>query len=781
MLQRLLIAVSTPGRWRPLGIAIVTFATVIVAAYTLTLPVDFSFSGLMDREHPEVARYFDASRRFGLGGRLPLLIEGPEAILDEAEVAVRAALEDLSEVRFVSLPPPRDWLMARSPWLVDWAVFERWVEWGGVPADPEHRAVVTAALEELRALRAPPSPSGARLLMVFLARDTFELALDADDFPRVRRVAEKTLSRFGVSGRFAGMPAIITQEQEATLERMGVLAPASLCIVLLILFLIERRWLLLATIAAPMLGSVAWTLGVVGVVAGDLTLMESLFGVLVFGLGIDFAIHLLVRVREEQAAGGPFEQAMRRAMLGTGRGIVVAGLTTAGAFLILAVSPDPVFYRLGLAGGLGLLLCMVFLLWSVPITWAWVEARYPARESERWKRRRPGWLERCAAGCERHPWPVLAAGLTVMVISGVEARSVDYETNLERVFSRDIDAVETARQIHQRYGVDAAPWVVAARDPGHARELARAFGSDPMFGRVETLAWLFPPDVEARRQALDAAALGFAAPRSQGAGATPPIAAGREGTRPVSPADRLLEARRLGPPKRDQLPGALTRGAVGPEGEILVAAFPAVPALDADVAARERRAAQSIDPSATSMNAIYEALIGTDRPWMPPVILAVAAFILVVIRIEVGSLLLTLVTLVPVLGALSVTVATFAAIGLSFNTVTLVGVPLLFGLAVDDGIHVVHGLLEAPDAPAHRAVGRVARGIALTTATTCGSVGLLLFTRHPGLETLASLLLIGLPVALAATVTLLPALSSVGVVARVLRRGGTSRASLTRG
>ena len=43
-------------------------------------------------------------------------------------------------------------------------------------------------------------------------------------------------------------------------------------------------------------------------------------------------------------------KAMRRAMLGTGRGIVVAGLTTAGAFLILAVSPDPVFYRLGLAG-----------------------------------------------------------------------------------------------------------------------------------------------------------------------------------------------------------------------------------------------------------------------------------------------------------------------------------------------------------------------------------------------------------------------------------------------
>ena len=59
------------------------------------------------------------------------------------------------------------------------------------------------------------------------------------------------------------------------------------------------------------------------------------------------------------------------------------------------------------------------------------------------------------------------------------------------------------------------------------------------------------------------------------------------------------------------------------------------------------------------------------------------------------------------------------------------------------------------------AVGSVARSIALTTATTCASVGLLLFTRHPGIESVAILLLVGLPLSLAATVTLLPAAAAL--------------------
>jgi predicted RND superfamily exporter protein len=158
-----------------------------------------------------------------------------------------------------------------------------------------------------------------------------------------------------------------------------------------------------------------------------------------------------------------------------------------------------------------------------------------------------------------------------------------------------------------------------------------------------------------------------------------------------------------------------------------------------------------------------------------PIVIAVAIFVAVVVALDLRSLRLAALALVPVSASAIVTVGLLTATGFSFNTVTLVAVPMLLGLGVDDGIHTVHRILEQPDAPLRETVGSVATSIALTTATTCASVGLLLFTRHPGIESVATLLLVGLPMSLLATVTLLPA-SAVLLGARTLSRRRAARA-----
>ena len=157
------------------------------------------------------------------------------------------------------------------------------------------------------------------------------------------------------------------------------------------------------------------------------------------------------------------------------------------------------------------------------------------------------------------------------------------------------------------------------------------------------------------------------------------------------------------------------------------------------------------------MNVIFEALIGTERPWMPPLILAVVLYIAGILYLDLGQLRLAALALLPVLCGSTVALGLLGWLGFAFNTVTLVAVPLLLGLGVDDGIHVVHRLREEPERPIGDLVGTVGRSIAMTTATTCASVAALLFTRHPGIESVAILLLVGLPLCLLASVALLPA------------------------
>jgi len=306
MISRLLSASGRLALQRPGLVLASMLVPALCSLYAIRVPLDFSFAGVMNRAHPGVARYFAASERYGLGGLLPVLVEGREQSLDEAVLELRLALDDLDVVRSVAPDPPREWLLARAPYLVDAGTFGRWLALAdrfvaGQAASEHDLAELRSALERLERRHLPKPPEGSRLVVVSMASDSFELALDSDHFPVIRDAARRALAPFGARARFAGMPAIISQDQEATLSRMRVLAPVSLIGVLLLLRLMERRPLMLLSVALPMLLSVGMTLGSIGAIAGSLGLMEAVFGVLVFGLGIDFAIHLMLRLREERS------------------------------------------------------------------------------------------------------------------------------------------------------------------------------------------------------------------------------------------------------------------------------------------------------------------------------------------------------------------------------------------------------------------------------------------------------------------------------------------------
>ncbi|MDG2049673.1 MAG: MMPL family transporter [Myxococcota bacterium] len=765
MIERFLNFVIRLSVTQPLAVLLSGLCLGISFVYVAFLPIDLSFSGVMDRSHPQVSKYFEVSARLGLGGRLLVLLEGPEAELDSVLPEIQLVLDGLDPVESVWLAPSRDYFVQRAPWMVERELFDRWVASAdGETPDLDYESLL-AQWESAGSRFLPPAPYGARLVTIRMTRDSFELALDAEDFSEIRAAVAEVLSPTNIEARFAGMSAIVQQENEATLSRIRLLGPLSMILVLCILFSIVRRFALLATIALPMLLSVGCTLTLVGLLEGRLTLMESIFGVIVFGLGVDFAIHLLVRLSEERDAGFDFSVALRRAMTGTGRGVVAGGVTTAGAFLLLTLAPEPVFYRLGLAGGVGLALCLLFLLLLLPAQWTLLERVRPGLVRIQ-RPSKDGLLVWMAGQSAHFPRSVFLIAIAFSLLAGFLLPRVRYETNLERVFSPHIEAVETARRIHELFDLDPGPWVVSAADISEARRLHEAFAQDSTFSRVDSLALIETEDQAERGKILEALAPKLARHLRERSRTTRGQSASTlvgEGGFKGPPEALLLNAHTLGPPQRDSLPPALADRWVGPDGELLIYAFSAAPSMDSIVARQERRAAQAIAPDATSMSIIYEVLVGTDRPWMPAVVLSVLLFVGCVVWADLGKFRLAVIALVPVVASAVWTLGLLNALGFSFNTVSLVAIPVFFGLAVDDGIHVVHRMVELPGTPLRRVVGSVARSVAMTTWTTCASVALLLWTDHPGIESIAILLGVGLPMALLATVTLIPALATLWV------------------
>ena len=110
----------------------------------------------------------------------------------------------------------------------------------------------------------------------------------------------------------------------------------------------------------------------------------------------------------------------------------------------------------------------------------------------------------------------------------------------------------------------------------------------------------------------------------------------------------------------------------------------------------------------------------------------------------------------PLLLAATWTAGLMSYFDLPFNFANVIGLPLLLGIGVDNGIHMVHHALRM-DAQNPMAAS-TSRAILFATLTTMASFGNLAFAPHVGMASLGKLLTIGMTCVLVATLVVLPAL-----------------------
>lgn len=98
---------------------------------------------------------------------------------------------------------------------------------------------------------------------------------------------------------------------------------------------------------------------------------------------------------------------------------------------------------------------------------------------------------------------------------------------------------------------------------------------------------------------------------------------------------------------------------------------------------------------------------------------------------------------------------------LSFNPANLVIIPLLVGIGVDYGIHIVRHFLQSPSAEGRIAGSRLGRAILLSSLTTMAGFGSLLVAHHQGIQSIGRLLSLAVGSCLVAALVFLPSLLRV--------------------
>jgi predicted RND superfamily exporter protein len=116
-----------------------------------------------------------------------------------------------------------------------------------------------------------------------------------------------------------------------------------------------------------LLVGLAYTMAFTTAVVGHLNILTITFAPILIGLAIDYGVHLISRYEEELRRGKSQEAALTKAMIYTGQGIFTGALTTAGAFLAMALTDFKGIQEMGKICGGGLIICLIPMMTLLPV------------------------------------------------------------------------------------------------------------------------------------------------------------------------------------------------------------------------------------------------------------------------------------------------------------------------------------------------------------------------------------------------------------------------------
>ena len=163
-----------------------------------------------------------------------------------------------------------------------------------------------------------------------------------------------------------GEPALRAEETASVTGSIGLSLALSMVLVALILRVGLRAGGPVLLSLAALVVSLVLTTGLAAVTVSALNLISVAFIVLMVGLGIDFAIHILAHINEQREHGSTPRDAVRLTGQRTGLALGLSAVTTALAFLAFTITEFRGMAQLGLIGAPGVLIAFVVAATMIP-------------------------------------------------------------------------------------------------------------------------------------------------------------------------------------------------------------------------------------------------------------------------------------------------------------------------------------------------------------------------------------------------------------------------------
>ena len=206
------------------------------------------------------------------------------------------------------------------------------------------------------------------------------------------------------------------------------------------------------------------------------------------------------------------------------------------------------------------------------------------------------------------------------------------------------------------------------------------------------------------------------------------------------------------------LPANLRERYVGKNGKWLVRVFSKDCLWDFEPLQKFVQAVRSVDPDATGKPfTTLEGLKAMRDGFLWAAVYALGAMVLVLL-LDFGRIKQTAVALLPLALGMIATLGVMSLFGFPLNPANMIGFPLILGVGVDNGVHVLHDFCSRDRSRRYRLTHITGFGILVKALTTVLGFGTLMIAHHRGMASLGLILTVGVTCCMLTALVFLPAL-----------------------
>jgi hypothetical protein len=641
-----------------------------------------------------------------------------------------------------------------------------------------------------------------RFVLIKPILDFNSLAPAEEAMSEAHRLASDPETHFSGAAqiRFTGDIALNAEELRSVTDSVALAGIISLVLVSIVLAAGVRSWRLVAASLISLVVGLVWTAGFATLVIGYLNLISVAFAVLFVGLGIDFAIHFSLRYEEESRRGRPLRIALANTAEGVGGALAMCTCAAAMGFLAFTPTSFHGMAQLGVISAAGMVIAFTTTMTVLPALLALMplSPNYDEPESNPARQRRhlfPSWrywaTGLTAAACvgavfflphvrfdgdpvnlkdpntpsvqtymelfrdgasSPYTIQVLTSDETAISQLSVDITSLPEVRGVVSIFSFLPQGQERKLPVIQTLQLGVSR--LDLREPSDIGEAARS-------GALQTIQEFMVALSQVPDAQTSAAALGllrsFRAYAEAAAGDPSRDARLERAIFRKLPAivDRIRTAVSASAVSVATLPEAMRSRYLSADGQYRLEVLPVSNLSAEDELRGFVDAVLTVAPQATGAPV---EIIGASDVVVEAMFIATAiagVLILLVLLATMQSIIDTLLVFLPIALAATLTFAATVLFDIPFNFANVIVLPLLIGLGVAGGVHLVaRARAEGGSAAFMRT--NTPRAVLLSALTTIGSFASLGISDHRGMASMGFLLTIAIAFTLICTLIVLP-------------------------